>query len=111
MCLEVMHMCSMPTVHGKKNSSALIGLLMSARAAAWATSYSLAAVSQMTTKPGAVNNATTCKLGRMTLPACGHAHANWTIATFGGQTGWLPNVAKHKLGQPWPKTARRRIYI
>ena len=49
MCLEVMHMCSMPTVRGKKNSSALIGLLMSERAAAWATSYSLAAVSQMTT--------------------------------------------------------------
>jgi hypothetical protein len=62
-------------------------------------------------KPGAVNNATTCKLGRMTLPACGLAHANWTIATFGGQAGRLPNVAKHKLGQPWPKTARRRIYI
>jgi hypothetical protein len=80
MCLEVMHICSMQTVHGKKNSSAPICLLMSAPAAGWATPCSLAAVSQMTTKLRAGNNATTRELGRMTLAAYGLAQANCTYS-------------------------------
>ena len=42
------------------------------------TSYPLAAMSQMTTKPRVGNNATTSKFGRMTLPAYGLAEADWT---------------------------------
>ena len=78
MCLGALHIWSMPTVHGKKNSSAPIWLLMSARAAGWATSSSLAAVSQMTTKPPAGNAAAACKFGRMTLPAYHLAQAEST---------------------------------
>jgi hypothetical protein len=46
--------------------------------ASWVTSWSLAAISQMTTEPRAEDNATTCKVGRMTLPAYHPAHADWT---------------------------------
>jgi hypothetical protein len=106
MCLEVMYSARCRRVCGKKYCSAPIRLLMSARAASWAPSDSWVAVSQMTTNPGAVNKVATCKLGRLTLPASGLAHANWTHSHFRRPNRLFADVANTSLVNHGQMTAR-----
>jgi hypothetical protein len=68
MCLEVKHMCSMPSVRGWKYGSAAIRSPISERAANKSNDD----------KKHGGSNAIARKLGRMTLPAPGLAHAVWT---------------------------------